>query len=176
MPACSEKLSGWLTISLWPEGYGLLKCCLKTKTKPPKQIAKKKKKLKPNRRSCFVFSKRNSWQRNGLFLQWDLAPLAKNISKFLYPEPWRGVKCPKKVSLLIGPGLLRSACWADSLSPLSMWVCCQSLPGCFEQPVFLTAEQAAASLCLSSHLESPAGSLNPAIPKLYALACVKCGP
>lgn len=46
VPACSENLSGWLKISLWPEGYGLLKeFCLK------KQTGKK-----PNRRSCFELS------------------------------------------------------------------------------------------------------------------------
>lgn len=47
LPACSEKVSGWLKISLWPEGYGLLKvsCLKKTNRKKP-----------PNRRSCFELS------------------------------------------------------------------------------------------------------------------------
>lgn len=65
MPACSEKLSGWLTISLWPEGYGLLKCCLKTKTKPPKQIAKKKKKTKTKQEELFCLQ-----QKEQLTAEW----------------------------------------------------------------------------------------------------------
>lgn len=53
VPACSGKLSGWLKISLWPEGYGLLKesCFKKTNSK--------KNKLKEL--FWVLFSKRNSW-------------------------------------------------------------------------------------------------------------------
>lgn len=98
VPARSEKSSSWLNISLWPEGYGLFKgSCLKKPNQPNRK--------KPSR-SCFELSPVKGTADSGMVRFFgDASCLTMNISTFLFPEPWGGVKW---ISLLMGPRLLHS--------------------------------------------------------------------
>lgn len=126
MPDGPEKLSGQLKISLWPEGYGLLKeSCLKNK--------QKKKTSKQNKQEeFFELSSSQGEDDSGMSCFFDgTSCLSQQLylnSHFLDSGEESNIQ--ERVSLLTGPSPLHSACCADSLSPLSSGLRCQSLPGC----------------------------------------------